>query len=273
MYNLFILYIIYSAIMIFFIIEAYYKKGFLTFIKNIVNELPLTLFSTDKNFHSYQVNSDRRYSLFYLPFGSDKFYFLTWGDTFSWKFFDKISLSEMTNKKIEEKEERLSNLAEKNYSRYNVSEEKELHIKLLEDKCKEQESRKSVAQFKSGFYFTGLLFILTTVIKNTSAINSFWTWSLYQQIILSLIFLYIINVFLLLFSFVSVKGFLSEKYTTFTRSDEKEKSFYIYWYKKYQRLEARTTRDITFIVNIERYLKLIVTWSTIFILILIIGGK
>jgi hypothetical protein len=261
--------------MIFFVIKGYSIKTITSFIKHIINEFPFAQFSTDKNFHTYQVDSDKRYSLFYLPFGTYKFYFLTWGDTFSWKFFNKISLSEITNKRIDEKEIRLRNLVEKNYTKYRRStkEEKQLHIKILEDKCKEQENRKSVAQFKSGFYFTGLLFILTTIIKNISAIGSFWSWSLYQQIILSLIFLYIINVFLLLFSFISVKGSLSEKYTTFARSNEKEKSFYIYWYKKYQRLEARTTRDVSFIVNIEKYLKLIITWSIIFTLILIIGGK
>ena len=275
MNNIIIIAIVYSLVMLFLVIKGFSMQNIHIFIKNIINELPFIQFSTDNNFHTYRVDSDKRYSLFYLPFGTYKFYFLTWGDTFSWKFFDKISLSKITNKTIEEKENRLNDLAEKNYSRYNKSteEEQELHIKILEDKCKEQESRKSVAQFKSGFYFTGLLFILTTVIKNISAIGSFWSWSLYQQIILSLIFLYIINIFLLLFSFISVKGSLSEKYTTFAYSDEKEKSFYIYWYKKHQRLDVRTTRDVSFIVNIEKYLKLIITWSIIFTLILIIGGK
>ena len=273
--DIFIFYIVYSFIMIFFTLKGYLMRNIHIFIKIIVNELPFTQFSTDENFHTYNTNMNTRYSVLYIPFGSYKFYFLTWGDTFSFKWFDILSLSKITNQKIDQKEKRLNDLAEKNYIRFKecTNDEKDLHIKLLEDKIKEQESRKSVAQFKAGFYFTGLLFILTTIIKNINEIHTFLDWLLYKQIVFSLICLYVMNVFILLFSFISVKGASSEKYTTFARSEEKEKAFYCYWYKKYQRLEVRTTRDVTFILNIEKYLRLIVTWSVILTFILIIGDK
>lgn len=75
-------------------------NGIHIFIKTIINELPFAQFSTDKNFHTYNEELDTRYSVIYIPFGIYKFYFLTWGDTFDFNFFNKISLSDITNQTI-----------------------------------------------------------------------------------------------------------------------------------------------------------------------------
>jgi len=247
-------------------------------IKIIVSELPIAQLSSDDNFHAYNEKLPKRYSLLYIPLGIYKFYFFSW--TWSqeekdkkFNFFKILSLDKICDKKIENKEKGLDESTDKNYERFKTcnKEDRELHIKILEDKCKEFENRKSVSQFKAGFYFTTLALVLTTIAKNINEVQHFSDWTFYKQITFILILLYIINAFMLLFSFISVKGFKADMYSTFARANEKEEMFYDYWYKKFQRLQVTTTKDVSFILNIEHYLKLIVTWSMIFTLILMIG--
>jgi len=248
------------------------------FFKKILNELPISQLSSDANFHAYNEKSPKRYSLLYVPFGIYKLYLLTW--TWSQEKKDKefsflkiISLEKICDEKIDNKENKLNDLTNKNYERFKTceKEDKELHIKFLEDKCKEFQNRKSVSQFKAGFYFTTLALVLTTIAKNINEVHHFLDWTIYKQITFILILLYIINAFMLLFSFISVKGFKADMYSTFARANEKEEMFYAYWYKKFQRLQVTTDKNVSFILNIEHYLKLIIIWSIIFTLILMIG--
>ncbi len=253
-------------VMIYYIIVYESKK--LTFLKMIISELPFAQLSEDNNFHEYLGGIDFRYSLLYFPFGTYKIYFLTWTRDRKFHFLKILSLKELYDKKIEEKENRLQSISSDSYEKFKASnnDEKKYHIELLQDHCKELQDREKVAHFKAGFYLTTLVLTITSMSKNIHNANIVLHWSIYKQMIFSLIVLYIINVIILLFAFVSVKGFRTEKYSDFRNSDEKEKLYYMYWYKKFQRLQVYTDRDITFILNIEKYLKLIVFWLAIFLL-------
>jgi len=256
-------------IMIYYIIV--YESKQLTFIKMIISELPVAQLSEDETFHEYLCGLNPRYSLFYLPLGIYKIYFLTWTKNKQYHLLKILSLKELSDKKIEEKEKRLQSISDNSYEEYTISNEteKKYHIELLQDQCKELQDREKVAQFKAGFYLTTLVLAITSIFKNIQDINLIFQWSIYQQVAFGLIILYIINVVILLFGFVSVKSYKSEKYSDFRNSNKKEKLFYTYWYKKFQRLQVYTDRDITFILNIENYLKLIIIWSIIFIALLI----
>lgn len=256
-------------VMIYYIIV--YESKQLTFIKMIISELPVAQLSEDETFHEYLCGLNPRYSLFYLPLGIYKIYFLTWTKDKQYHLLKILSLKELSDKKIEEKEKRLQSISDNSYEEYTISNEteKKYHIELLQDQCKELQDREKVAQFKAGFYLTTLVLAITSIFKNIQDIDLIFQWSIYQQVAFGLIILYIINVVILLFGFVSVKSYKSEKYSDFRNSNKKEKLFYTYWYKKFQRLQVYTDRDITFILNIENYLKLIIIWSIIFIALLI----
>lgn len=252
-----------------------YESKSLTFIKMIVSELPAGQLSEDDNFHEYVDGVNIRYSLFYVPVGIYKIYFLTWTRDEKFHLWKVSSLKDICNKKIDDKEKKLQSLSDKSYEEYSKSNtiEQKYHIELLQDQCKELQDREKVAQFKAGFYLTTLVLAITSISKNIHDANLILNWSIYKQVIFSLIVLYIMNVIILLFGFVSVKGYKIEKYSNFKNSNKKEKLFYIYWYKKFQRLQVYTDRDITFILNIENYLKLIIVWSMILISLLIFEGE
>jgi len=268
------LYFPFTLIAIIFYTIIYESKS-LIYLKMIVSELPAGQLSQDDNFHEYINNSSRRFSLFYLPIGIYKIYFLTWTRDKKFHFLKILSLKELSDKKIEEKENRLQSISENSYGKYSISNEieKKYHIELLQDQCKELQDREKIAQFKAGFYLTTLVLAITSIFKNIQDIHLIFQWSIYKQVAFSLIILYIVNVVILLFGFVSIKSYKSEKYSDFRDSNKKEKLFYTYWYKKFQRLQVYTDRDITFILNIENYLKLIIAWSIIFISLLIFEGE
>jgi hypothetical protein len=257
--------------MIYYIIV--YESKSLTFMKMIMSELPVAQLSEDNNFHEYIDSQDFRYSLFYFPIGIYKIYFLTWTRDKKFHFLKILSLKELCDKKIEEKENRLQSISENSYEKYNTSDKKEYHIELLQDQCKELQDREKIAQFKAGFYLTTLVLAITSIFKNIHDTNLILNWSIYKQVIFGLIVLYIINVIILLFGFISVKGYKTERYSTFRDSSQEERLFYMYWYKKFQRLQVYTDRDISFILNIENYLKLIIVWSIIFMSLSIFQGE
>jgi len=243
-------------------------------VKTIISELPIGQLSEDATFHEYTGNSPIRYSLFYFPLGIYKIYFLSWTKE-KISLVKRISLIDICNRKIEAKERKLDNLVEYHYDNFTKcnENEKKINLEFLQDKCKEFQDREKVAQFKAGFYFTTLSLVIAIIIKNTDKVSKIGSWNFYEKAIFVLIVLYIINAFILLFSFVSVKGYKADMYSTFSNSKEKEKMFYSYWYKKFQRLQVYTDKEVSFIKNIEKYLKLIVIWSFAFALILIIGER
>jgi hypothetical protein len=258
--------------MIFYVIVYGAKDS--NIIKTVISELPVGQLSEDANFHEYHGGSVMRYSLVYLPFGIYKIYLFTWTKD-KINFFHIISLPSICNRKIIIKESKLDKLSEYHYEQYMQSDdnEKKFSLEFLQDKCKEFQDREKVAQFKAGFYFTTLSLVIAIIIKNTDKLTNIMSWSIYEKSIFFLIVLYIINAFVLLFSFISVKSYIADKYSTFSSSKEKEKMFFSYWYNKFQRLSVYTTKDISFIKNIEKYLKLIIIWSFMFALILMAGGK
>jgi len=259
--------------MIYYIIV--YESKQLTFLKMIVSELPVAQLSEDETFHEYKKGSNPRYSLFYLPIGIYKIYFLTWTKDKKFHFLKILSLKKLCDKKIEEKESRLQSVCNDSYEKYSTSNEteKKFHIELLQDQCKELQDREKVAQFKAGFYLTSLVLIAGAIIKSINSADLIYQWNCYIQASFALIFLYIINVIILLFGFISVKKYKAERYSDFRNSEDKEKSYYTYWYKKFQRLQVYSTNDISFVLNIEKYLKLIVLWLVIFISLLVFKGE
>lgn len=252
-----------------------YESKSMTFLKMIVSEIPAGQLSEDENFHEYTGGSSLRYSIFYIPFGIYKIYFLTWTRERKFHLYEIISLQTICNIQIDKKEHKLEEITQKSYHKYATSNEveKKQHIELLQEQCKDLQDREKVSQFKAGFYLTALALVIAAMADKIGDAHKILEWSLYQQIVFGLIALYVLNVLGLLFGFSSVKSYKSETYSDFRDSSEKEKKYYEYWYKKFQRLQIYTDREVSYIVNIEKFLKLIVVWSVIFTIILMIGGK
>lgn len=279
MINSFINFILYLyapltlSAMVFYVIV--YELKSMTLLKMIVSELPAGQLSQDENFHEYAGGSIIRYSLIYIPLGIYKFYFLTWTRENKFHLWKILSLNNICNGKIKIKEQKLEEITAKSYSEYLTSSEteKKQHIELLQEQCKDLQDREKVSQFKAGFYLTALALVIAAMADKIGDAHKILDWSFYQQLVLGLIALYVLNVLGLLFGFSSVKSYKSETYSDFRDSSEKEKKYYEYWYKKFQRLQVYTDREVSYIVNIEKFLKLIVVWSVIFTIILMIGGK
>jgi hypothetical protein len=252
-----------------------YESKYMTIVKMIISELPIGQLSEDKNFHEYTSKNPARYSLVYIPIGMYKLYLLTWTRLKPFSLWKILSLKEICDTKIADKEQKIEEITLRSYDKYSLSsdDEKKLHIELLKDQCDDLNDREKVAQFKAGFYLTALTLVIAAMADKMGDAKNILEWAIYQKIVFGMIILYVLNVLGLLFGFASVKAYKSEKYSDFIDSSEKGKSFYFYWYKKFQRLQVYTDRDISFIRNIETYLKLIVLWSIAFTLILMLGGK
>ena len=265
------LYFPFTLIAIIFYTTIYESKS-LIYIKMIVSELPAGQLSQDDNFHEYTNNSSRRFSLFYLPIGIYKIYFLTWTRDKKFHFLKILSLKELCNKKIGEKENRLQSISDNSYKKYSISNEteKEQHMQLLQDLTKQMQERKTTAQFKAMFYMTALAAILSVLVSKFDKIKNILSLTTIEQVVIALILLYILNALFLLLSFLSVGSYKSETYSHFRDSMDKDKLYYMYWYKQYQRLQKYTDRDISHISNIEKYLKIITAWTIALALIILI---
>lgn len=252
-----------------------YESKSTNLIKMIMSELPFAQLSEDSNFHEYSGGSDNRYSLLYFPLGTYKLYIFTWTSKKQFNLFKVISIKEICQAKIDEKENKLQEITTKSYIKYSTStnDEKEQHIELLQEQCKDLQDREKVSQFKAGFYLTALALVIAAMADKIGDAHKILDWDYYLQVSFTLIGLYVLNTLSILFGFSSVKGYKSETYSEFRDSPEKQKKYYEYWYKKFQRLQVYTDRDVSYILNIEKYLKLIVLWSVIFTIILMLGGK
>jgi len=249
-----------------------YESNSLTYIKMIVSELPAGQLSQDDNFHEYTNNSSRRFSLFYLPIGVYKIYFLTWTRDKKFHFLKILSLKELCDKKIEEKETKLQSISSNSYDKYSTSTdiEKQQHLSLLQDLSKQMQEREKTVQFKAMFYITALAAILSVLVSKFDKITNILSLTTTEQVVIALILLYILNALFLLLSFLSVGSYKSETYSHFRDSMDKDKLYYIYWYKQYQRLQKYTDRDVSYISNIEKYLKIITAWTIALALIILI---
>ena len=102
-----------------------------------MSELPFAQLSEDSNFHEYNGGSDFRYSLLYFPLGTYKLYIFTWTSKKQFHFFKAISLKEICQAKIDEKEKNIENIDIINENDDVVSEEqieeKESEIENLSD--------------------------------------------------------------------------------------------------------------------------------------------
>jgi len=257
-------------VMIYYVII--YENKQLPYIKNIemiVSELPVAQLSEDELFHEYEKGLNPRYSLLYIPLGIYKIYLLTWTKDKQFHFLKILSLKDIFDKKIKDKEKKLQSISDKSYEEYKQSNkiEKNQHIALLQDLIKQMQEREKTAQFKAMFYMTALAAILSVLIGNINKINEILNFDVLKQIVIGLILLYILNSLFLLLSFLSVSSYEHEKYSDFKKSQNKEKEYYSYWYKQYQRLKVYSDRDISYIKNIEKYLK-ITTFLTIILAIL-----
>lgn len=267
------LYFPFTLIAIIFYTIIYESKS-LTFIKMIVSELPAGQLSEDDNFHEYVSGEKIRYSLFYLPIGIYKIYFLTWTRDKNFHLWKILSLKDICNQKIDDKEKQLQSLSDKSYKEYSKSNEieKKQHLILLQDLIKQMKEIEKTAQFKAMFYITTLAAILSVLISKFNEIEKIFTLNTYEQVVITLIVLYILNALFLLLSFLSVGEYKSETYLDFKSSTQKEKTYYEYWYKQYIRLQKYSTRDISFITNIEKYLKITTFWTIILALLFLLGG-
>jgi hypothetical protein len=135
------------------------------------------------------------------------------------------------------------------------------------------QEREKTAQFKAMFYITALAAILSVLVSKFNEIDKLLSLTIFEQVSMALIILYILNALFLLLSFLSVGSYKSETYSGFRDSTKKDKVYYEYWYKQYQRLQKYTDRDVSYIANIEKYLKVITAWTIILALLFLIGGN
>lgn len=263
-----------TLLLIIYYIVVYESKS-MNLIKMIMSELPFAQLSEDDNFHEYNGGSDFRYALLYFPLGIYKFYIFTWTTKKQFHFFKAISLKEICQDKIDKKENDLEDLTTKSYAKYITSsnDEKQQHIELIKDLSTQMQEREKVAQFKAMFYITVLAAILSVIFSKYNELYKILEFTLLEQFTIVLIAIYILNAVFILLSFLSVGAYKSETYKDFRDSKEKDKNYYAYWYKQYQRLQKYSDRDVSYIGNIEKYLKLLTFWAIVLGILFLFKGE
>lgn len=252
-----------------------YESKSTNLIKMIMSELPFAQLSEDQNFHEYIGGSSFRYSLLYFPLGTYKLYIITWTKEKKIHLFKFISLKEICTKKIQDKEDRLDEITENSYAKYknSASDEQLKHIELLKDLSTQMQEREKVAQFKAMFYITVLAAILSVVFSKYNELYKIMDYTLFEQFTIGVITIYLINTVFILLSFLSVGVYQSETYSNFRDSIDKDKNYYAYWYKQYQRLQKYSDRDISYIANIEKFLKILTFWAIVLGILFLFKGE
>lgn len=225
------------------------------FIKRyIISDIPFLQISDDSNFHTMEKNTNIhkcRYSLFFIPFGQFKFYFITiYNKKFEWAkvlSYEEVTKSRFDSLKIEVELEC--------DSLHHLNKEAE-RILILQDEIHSYKETKNLASIKGTFYITilaAMVSVLFTQINNLKSIYS----ELGNHVILQIIFWYVvilfINFILINIHFISVKGFYRETYDDYI-SDEIGYNEMKYFYKNMKWYGFQSWKNVGYVKNIEFYL-------------------
>lgn len=260
------------GIMIIYALIYENKHPFANLMQMIVSELPLMQVSQDIYFHECKDNySERRYSLLYFPLWTYKIYFFTYTKSQKFQFYHSLSFGQIYEKRQDNLEKTLPTKMNLSWEKIDYNNQRILdnNFKFLKERCLEFKDIQNTAKLKGAFYITIIAAIISAFIGQINQIKCLITYHFEIKIVISLLFLYFINITVLLLNFMGIKSFIQEKYSDFRDEfHSSDKGLYNYWYMNFLRLAIVSNRDTSYILNVEKYIKLFLLWFSILGIIL-----
>lgn len=161
-------------------------------------------------------------------------------------------------KEINDKKNKLPQIEEMNLNKFNAEtqkEDKELYIKVLEDKINEFEKIEDTAKLKRAFYIAIVAGIISATIGNIHKVKEVFDYNFFIIAIFIMLLIFFTNMVILLFQFDSVRGYYSGMYSEFREESKKEKAYFLYLYRKMKWVQLYSNQDVSYILNIEDYIK------------------
>ncbi len=243
---------------------------------------PLLTISFDENFGSVSRKiaaknaiSKFRFSLLSLRIGESAYYFLSIKEK-KFNFFCKISIPDLLSwgddKEIDEEYGKFGKKL------YEIGEKEKVNM-LSEFYANE------VNKLENGFnqtfnkclaYIALVAFIAPFYLSflTTIEINNIWVYI----VLLSTVFYYLGNIFLLIISFIKVKIYRYLRESEIHKYDDMERTRTLLYFHTFKILQKKSKYHVSIVTNIERYIKFFVfvtlgTWVLLFLWQFIIGNQ
>lgn len=232
-------------------------KIILNFILFILSYSPILCISDDKNFGTNEeglkdFRERLRVSIFSLNFGAYKYYFFTFkikDNKLDFNMKYRIRLHDFYTF-TDEKIDRLTNIQEE-YLKNNleIEEDKEFLLYQIES----QNNRNGISYNKVNTYTTIILALIPLILVFYK-VEMFIKANVMIKLLTVILFYIIANICVLLLQVNKVSGHKRQRYSDFKRVNKK-KGIVMAYYLDYQSIKTSTDRIVTFVKNIETYIR------------------
>lgn len=235
------------------------------YIMFLISYSPIFCLSDDKNFGSNEEGikdfiNRIRFSLLSLNLGAYKYYFISIKKNNSFKFIHIINLESYFV--VSDTERNRLSLLQENYlnTATNLDNDKEFLSYLVAN----ENGRKNVAFSKINIY-SGIMLALVPLILIFFKLETFLKAPVLVKIFTLLLVYLLFNVICLVFQFSKVSGMSRETYSDLKQSANKEKSLIKAYYLDWQHLKKEADGAVSFVKNIEKYIKGIILLSILIV--------
>lgn len=249
-------------------------KRLIYYILWILSRFPVISITLDENFHNIDNNKfnykDLRYSLFSLGIGIYKIYFLTYKNGERLRIFKVLRLNEIIKAPSEnEISEKVANYSEHISSMQ--SDDINLEIDFLKYKISDEESTKSTATNKINNYTAIILVVLPLIcaggLRFVLNLNN-----IFFIVLAVIIFYSVVNIIIFILNFYKVNSFLRSKFGDLKNSSNHQTKLAESYYEDWYSIKSEAPIFVSFVTNVERYLKITIICMVLFLIVLNINS-
>lgn len=229
----------------------------LKYIMLLLSYSPFLCCSDDDNFGSNEEGfSDFfqriRFSLFSFNFGAYIFYFLSYKKGQGFKKIHKLNLNDYDKFKDEDKDR--VKTKQQGYLDNQETKNTDIDKEFLKYLFENEHNRKNAAYNKINSYTTIILAIIPLILlfyKKETFINA----SIIIKVLTVILSYIIINIAAFILQSNKVKGCERVKYSTLKESSDKNKEIIKAYYMDWQNIKRESNRVVSFVTNIEVYIR------------------
>lgn len=239
--------------------------------KYIFSDVPFLQISDDSNFHTVESKktlSKYRFSLFFIPFGQYKIYFVTYKEKFKW--ISILSFEEIMQDRFVKTETKMK----QDYNHIstnllNTPDDKKNSIEILKDNITLYNNIKNITMTKSTIYVALLAAIFTMLSTQNTFFNDLLKIYEVDSIVVKFLFTYWLVIFFNFSIFniqlISVHNIHRETYDDFVNKLSMDEVKYFYNNNCFDAFYSR--KLVSYMRNIELYLKRIFVLGIIFFIV------
>ncbi len=250
-------------------------KKFIFCILFLLSRSPVLSVTLDKCFHNIRVNDfyreefsykELRFSIFSLGLGVVKVYLLTYSRDEGFKIFKFLKLSNVTKLSSEDViKEKLAGYSQHINNKQENGSDIELEIDFIKYKIESCENTKNIAIEKANTYLT----IVSVLIPLFFASGLKFVLDIKSNILLTTITIVIsynlINIIFFLFDFYRVKSYPRSLFGPLRESQDHLKKLAESYYWEWYSIKEEAPLFVTYVSNIERYVKYLLIFVVLFI--------